>query len=323
VRVTITDLVKDVASPGVTTDAQLVNPWGVAFAPTGAIWIADNHTGLATVYAGSGATIPLVVTIPPPPGGAGPAAPTGQVFNATATDFLGDAFILSTEDGTIVGWQAGTSAALRADHSASGAVYKGFDILDTGAGRVICAANFSKGTVDVFDATYHATTLPGGNFTDPSPMAGFAPFNVLVDGTTVYVAYAKQDDQMHDDMSGPGNGAINVFDNTGKFVRRLITGGVLNSPWAMALAPADYPTIGGSLLVGNFGDGRISAIDIATGSLRLQLDDKATGAPLGIPGLWALRFGHDQTGESHQQIFFTAGPVMESHGVLGRLDLAP
>ena len=185
---------------------------------------------------------------------------------------------------------------------------------------MIVAANFSNGTVDVFDASYHAITLPGG-FVDPSPIAGFAPFNVLVAGNSVYVAYAKQDSAMHDDASGPGNGAVDIFDANGTFVRRLITGGALDSPWGLAIAPADYPVIGGDLLVGNFGDGRINAVDTTSGVLRAQLEDEQ-GSPLGIPGLWALRFGDDQAGESHEQIFFSAGPEGELGGVLGRLDVA-
>jgi uncharacterized protein (TIGR03118 family) len=141
------------------------------------------------------------------------------VLNATPADFLGDTFIVSTEDGMIAGRQTGVTA-LRVDNSANGAAYKGLDILDTGVGHVICAANFSQGTVDVFDASYHAITLSGG-FVDPSPIAGFAPFNVFVDGGSVYVTYAKQDAEIDDDVSGPGDFAVDVFDTTGAFVTRL------------------------------------------------------------------------------------------------------
>jgi uncharacterized protein (TIGR03118 family) len=319
-QVQLTNLVENAASSGVTADTNLIDPWGLALSSTGALWVADNHTGLATVYNGDGETIPLTVTIPAPSGGTAVAAPTGQVFNSLSTDFMGDMFILATENGTIAGWQTGTTATLRAD-SASGAVYKGLDILDTGAGRVIVTADFSSGTVDVFDTSYRAIALSGGSFVDPDPIAGFAPFNILVVGDSVYVAYAKQDTAMQNDVSGPGNGAIDVFDNTGNFVRRLITGGALDSPWGLAIAPSDYPVIGGDLLVGNFGDGRISAIDTMSGALQTQLEDDQ-GNPLTIPGLWALRFGDDQVGESHLQIFFSAGPEGQLGGVLGRLDTA-
>src|ERR1700737_1851491 len=42
--------------PGVAdrTDANLVNPWGLAVGPTGIFWVADNHTGVSTLYAPNG-----------------------------------------------------------------------------------------------------------------------------------------------------------------------------------------------------------------------------------------------------------------------------
>ncbi len=320
--VTKTPLVSDVAAPGVTVDPNLVNAWGLAFSPAGPIWVADNHTGVATVYNADGTIVPLVVRLPVPAGDTNPAAPTGQQFNSVATDFLGDKFVLSSEDGTIIGWQTGTTGVLRVDKSADGAVYKGFDFVDTGAGRVIVAANFAKNTIDVFDANYMPVRLPEGKYKDPSPLAGFAPFNVMAAGDNVYVSYAKQNAAKHDDVAGLGNGAINVFDKTGTFVRRLITGGALNSPWGMAIVPSDYPRIAGTLLVGNFGDGRIGAYNLTTGALVAPLVDNR-GAEIVIDGLWALRFGLDVAGMSHLQTFYTAGPVMETHGVLGRLDAVP
>jgi len=323
VKMTKTKLVGDEAG-GANTDPNLVNAWGIAFAPTGAIWVAANHTGKATVYSAAGVPAALVVSIPVPAGVTDDPAPTGQVFNGTAADFMGDKFILSTENGTVVGWQTGTTAAIRVDRSAAGANYKGLDILDAGVdGRVILGANFSLGTVSVWNKAYAPITLDGGAFVDPSLPAGYAPFNVMVSGTNVYVAYAMQDAEKHDDVSGPGIGAISVFDNTGKFVRRLVTGGDLNSPWAMAIAPADFPqAASGDLIVGNFGDGAIHAYDPTTGEKRANIVD-ATGAPLQIPFLWALTFGKDAPNESHLSLFYTAGPAGETHGALGRLDLAP
>jgi uncharacterized protein (TIGR03118 family) len=324
VKVKRTDLVVDQADSGLAgaiVDPNLVNPWGLAIGPTGVAWISDNHSSNATLYSATGAVQALVVAVPGP-GGVGMGAPTGQVFNATAADFSGDKFIIATEDGTIAGWQAGATAVIRADKSATSAVYKGFDILNTGTARIIVAANFNAGTVDVFDATYASITLAGG-FTDPSPMVGFAPFNVLASGTNVLVAYAKQDADKMDDVAGVGNGYINVFDKTGTFVRRLVTGGSLNSPWAMAMVPNGFSTIGGDLMVGNFGDGRINVFDATTGASIGRLTDATGTTALQIEGLWALTFGADLPGEAHTQIFFTAGPGAESHGIFGRIDLAP
>jgi uncharacterized protein (TIGR03118 family) len=316
-RVTRADLVVDMG--GANADPKLVNPWGLAFNPAGPIWVADNHTGFATVYDATGAALPLVVTVPAPPGAAGPSAPTGQVFNASA-DFMGDHFILATEDGTVAGWQTGSSAVLRADESAGGAVYKGLAMVSAGGANELLLANFFAGTVDVFDATYvlHA---PSGAFADPTLPAGLAPFNIAAIDDLVYVAYAKQDAAKHDDQQAPGNGAVNVFDTSGKLVRRLVTGGALNSPWALVRAPNGYGALAGALLVGNFGNGSVIAVDIDTGAVRATLAD-AKGTPLVIDGLWGLAFQPAAAG-AVPALFFAAGPMGETHGALGRLELAP
>jgi hypothetical protein len=65
---------------------------------------------------------------------------------------------------------------------------------------------------------------------------------------------------------GAGLGVVNLFDADGNFVRRLVSpGGKLNAPWGLALAPADFGTLSGALLVGNFGDGKIHGYDTTTG----------------------------------------------------------
>src|ERR1700692_251977 len=46
-------------------DPNLVNGWGLAYLPGSPFWVADNFTGVSTLYTGQGATVPLVVTIPP------------------------------------------------------------------------------------------------------------------------------------------------------------------------------------------------------------------------------------------------------------------
>src|SRR2546425_12283482 len=71
------NLVSDVPGLADHTDPNLLNPWGIAFSATSPFWISDNHSGLSTLYNGSGAPLSLVVTIPPPSGGTPPGAPTG------------------------------------------------------------------------------------------------------------------------------------------------------------------------------------------------------------------------------------------------------
>src|SRR2546429_9902808 len=101
-----------------------------------------------------------------------------MVFNGSSTDFnVGGAgtsahFIFATEDGTIAGWNSGTSAVLKVDNSnfATGPVYKGLAIGNNGTGNFIYATDFSLGTVDVFDTNFSKVTLGTGGvgtFNDP------------------------------------------------------------------------------------------------------------------------------------------------------------
>src|SRR5256714_3926981 len=141
-----TNLVSDVPGLAPTIDPRLVNPWGLARSASSPWWVADNGTGMSTLYNGSGGIVPLVVTIPVPPGGTPPSSPTGVVFNG-GSDFFGDRFIFVTEDGVIAGWSSGTSAILRVNQSGS-AIYKGVALAQINGANFLYAANFFAGTVD-------------------------------------------------------------------------------------------------------------------------------------------------------------------------------
>jgi uncharacterized protein (TIGR03118 family) len=318
-------LVSDLPGQAEQTDPNLVNPWGIASSPTGPWWIADNHTGASSLYNGSGLPLPLVVAIPPPAGGTPPGAPTGIVFNDTAGFLSGSNlpahFIFATEDGTIVGWNSGTNAVVKADNSASGAVYKGLALSQSNGSNYLYAANFNAGRVDVFNASYNPVTLDG-SFADSTIPAGFAPFDIQAVGNQLFVTYAVQDALKHDDVSGPGNGFVNVFDTSGHLLKRFASNGALNSPWGIALAPTGFGGFGGALLVGNFGDGRINAFDPATGQFLGLLQDGA-GLPIAIQGLWGLKFGNGGQGGDTQTLYFTAGIAgdgkVEDHGLFGSL----
>jgi len=319
VVVTRTDLVADEAGAAAIRDQNLVNPWGIAVNPSGPIWVSDNGTGLATVYAADGTIAPLVVTIPVPAGAEGPSAPTGQVFNPT-TGFGGDLFIIATEDGTIAGWKSGTAARIRVDRSGDGAIYKGVALVGSGSSATLWAANFHDGTIDVWDANYDPVSTKNG-YTDPDLPKGYAPFNIAAIGDNVYVTYAKQDDNAEDDVKGDGFGYVSVFDQDGKFVKRLISQGPLNAPWGLAKAPDSFDSIGGMLLVGNFGNGWINVFDIDSGAQMAVLTDSKK-KPIAIEGLWGLVFippaDSDQSGPS--TLYYTAGPSDEEHGRFGKLE---
>jgi len=319
------NLVSDIAGMAEKTDTNLVNPWGIATSASSPFWVSDNHAGVSTLYDGNGIASSLVVTIPPPSGGTPPAAPTGVVFNSS-TNFqispgLASHFIFATEDGTIVGWNSGSAGVVKVDNSPSSAIYKGLGIGTSGGSNYLYAANFFAGTIDVFDQNYAPATLPG-SFLDPTIPTGFAPFNVQNIGGQLYVTYAKQDADKHDDVPGGGNGYVNIFDTSGSLVRRLISNGALNSPWGLALAPTNFGPFSGALLVGNFGNGKINAFDPATGNLLGTLQDPA-GNPITIQGLWGLLFGNGGGGGDTRTLYFSAGipgtNSIEDHGLLGSI----
>jgi uncharacterized protein (TIGR03118 family) len=323
VRVDQTNLVSDISGLAKFTDPDLVNAWGISFGPTSPFWVSDNGRGLATLYSVPSSGAPsvskgsLIVTIPPTVGSPPPSAPTGQVFNGGA-GFGGAVFLFDSEDGVISGWSGGTSAVVHKDFG-SAAVYKGLAISDPGmSDAVLYATNFRAGTIEAYDPSFAAPTSVTGNFTDPNLPKGYAPFNDKVINGELYVTYAKQDAEKHDDEAGAGNGFVDIFNLDGTLKERLISRGALDSPWGLEIAPASFGSFAGDLLVGNFGNGMINAYDLTTGAFVGTLDG-TDGSPLVIDGLWGLTIGNGSAGGSLDTLFFTAGPNGESDGLFGSL----
>jgi len=316
-----TDLVSNIPGRAQHLDLSLVNPWGISASATSPMWVSDNGAGVTTLYRGDGVKVPLTVVIPP--AGASASAtgtPTGTIFNGNGGAFRGDRFIFATEDGALFGWQPayGTTTVIGRDNSSSGAVYKGLAI-DSSANPHLYAANFHAGTVDVFDSGYSQVTLAGA-FTDPKIPANYAPFNVQNLGGVLYVTYAMQNAERHDDVAGRGHGFVDAFDLNGNLLARLVSHGRLDSPWGLAIAPASFGELAGDLLVGNFGDGHINAYTLEKGNFRAELLDVATGDPITIDGLWALRIGNGgggTNGGDPNAIYFTAGINGEHDGLFG------
>jgi uncharacterized protein (TIGR03118 family) len=320
---TVHALVSDNASvPAPVTDTSLVNGWGLSAGPTTPWWTSNNGTNTSTLYNGSGSKQALTVAV------AG--APTGTVFNGNAADFVvssggksGTArFLFSTEGGTILGWSPavnGTAAVTAADRSSGGAIYKG---LATIADRLY-ATDFHNGRVDVFNSTFGLMTLSGG-FTDPKIPKGYAPFGIQALAGNVFVTYAKQDAARKDDVAAPGQGYVDEYTPDGQLVARVVNSGKKNAPlnaaWGLALAPAGFSVFAGYLLVGNFGNGRISAYQqrgatwVYKGQLRL-----ANGTPIAVDGLWAIAFGNGAAAGPTGTLYFLAGPSGEQHGLFGSI----
>jgi uncharacterized protein (TIGR03118 family) len=314
----VNPLVSDEPGVAPVTDPDLVNPWGLTSSATSPWWVSDNGTDKSTLYRGSdGAKQALVVSVA---GG-----PTGTVFNTTGGFALptgGRAlFLFDSEDGIVRAWNPaqGTTATVVADRSNVGAIYKGLAIADTANGPRLYAADFHNARIDVFDGSFALQQNSG--FVDPSLPQGFAPFNVQVLGGRVFVAYAKQDADAEDEVAGQGRGRVDVYDLAGNLLGGISGHGQLNAPWGLAIAPASFGSFAGDLLVGNFGDGQINAFR-EVGPGQFVHDGELRGSdnkPLAIDGLWALQVSQGGNNGTAGQLFFTAGPDDETHGLFGTI----
>ena len=310
------------ATPAASTDSSLVNAWGLSAGPTTPWWASNNGTNSSTLYSGTGAKSALTVAV------AG--APTGTVFNGNAAAFVvnqngksGAArFLFATEAGTILGWTPavnGTVAVVGADRSSGGAIYKGLAI----ANDQLYATDFHNGRVDVFDSSFNLVSKPGA-FIDSKVPKGFVPFGIQALAGNIIVTYAKQDAGAKDDVAVPGQAYVDEYTPDGQLVARVVNSGKknapLNAPWGLALAPADFSVFAGDLLVGNFGNGRISAYTqrgskwVFKGQLR-----HADGSPITIDGLWGIAFGNGSAAGPTNTLYFLAGPSGEQHGLYGSI----
>ena len=166
-------------------------------------------------------------------------------------------------------------------------------------GTFLYAADFRNGKIDVLNSAFAKTTIPGGPsqpFVDPNLPKGYAPYNVQVLNGKLYVLYAKVDPATGKASPGPNQGFGNVFNFDGSpglpnGNMRLISGINLNAPWGAAIAPSSFGPFGGTLLIGNNGDGTIDVFDPTTGAFLGMLLDPM-GNPITNSGLWALRVGN-------------------------------
>jgi uncharacterized protein (TIGR03118 family) len=317
---TVTNLVSDEAGVAPHTDAHLVNGWGISEGPTTPWWVSNAGTGTATLYDGLGTPQALVVNVP---GG-----PTGQVYNpgsgfpvSNGTTDVPARFIFATLSGTIQGWPtpppAATAATVKADLSASHAVFTGLAISPSGS--TLYAADFANGMVDTWDSTWKPTTTPGA-FSDPSLPKGYAPFGIQVLNGEVFVTYAKQPPTPGPELHGPGLGIVDEYTLAGALVHRVGSFGDLNAPWGLAWAPSGgFGRGSAALLVGNFGDGHITSF--RQGPFGLWYDaGQLTGTdhrPLAIDGLWGMGFGNGSANQPTTSLFFAAGPDGGQHGLFG------
>ncbi len=364
-----TNLVSNTSGVAPVTDPQLINPWGISRGSGSPWWISDNATGFSTLYNGAGTKQSLIVTIPasdPNNKNTPTGTPTGTIANSSQTDFLlapgkPAAFLFSTIDGTIAGWNPTVAVAQGAAppstqavtvvKTSDGSSYTGLTSAFIEGKRFLYAANFTKGRVDVYDNAFHLVNLrkqhfdedsadhdngrsAENSFVDENLPRNYVPFNVQAIGNDIVVTYALHEEGSRFETDGPGLGFVDIYSSTGRLLQRLEHGDWLNAPWGVVLAPLDFGRFSHDLLIGQFaggGDtqssGFIAAYDLATGKFDGLLQD-ASGKPLAINGIWALSPGNVSPGNSDvaaapaAQVYFTAGPNHGSGGLFGYLAAA-
>ncbi|HZV44559.1 MAG TPA: TIGR03118 family protein [Saprospiraceae bacterium] len=297
----VTNLVADVAGyDAAIIDSNLVNAWGIALSPTGVFWISAEGTHLSTIYNDEGMALRAPVTMD--------GAPTGQVFNFSTGYIVGTGparFIFVTEDGKITAWRTGNTAPTIIDDSDEGASYTGAELAMNGGEALLYVANVAGGEIEVYDGEWNE--LEDFGFEDPSLPDGASPFNIQLVNGQLYVTYVM-----------PDGGLVNVFNTNGDFVRRFATGGTLDAPWGITNVPPEFG-LGQAIIVGNFGDGRINVYN-KNGNFKGQLADEE-GDPIVIDGLWDLVFKPGAfDGTSEVDLYFTAGPDNETHGIFGEIE---
>jgi uncharacterized protein (TIGR03118 family) len=295
----LSELVSNQTGKAKHTDPLLANPWGLAYAPSAPFWISDEASGYSTLYDGKGNVQSLKVIVPPS-SGTGPGSPTGIVFNGS-TEFKimnwTSLFLFATLDGTISGWSTFEPSTALIGVRATGAVYTGLAITSKTSGNMLYAADAANNKVDVYNGTFSLVT----SFTDPTIPAGFAPFGIQDIGGKLYVTYASQ--------TGGSGGYVDIFGEDGTFVKRFASGRPLNQPWGVAVAPSNFGTLSGTLLVSNnTSAGTINGFNLTTGKFVSAIKNSA-GKAITINGLWGIEFGGGTTSNgATNQLFFTAGP---------------
>ena len=320
------NLVADTDGVADNTDTNLVGSWGISASPTSRIWVSNAASGTATEYNTLGVGV-TAATIPPSKNSKLPAGlPSGTVWsgysagNFEVTPGKPANFMFGSLDGTITANNGG--AVIVVDNGANGAVYTGLGLGVSKAGPTLYVANFGAGTIEAFDNNFKPVTLAGG-FVDRDLPQGFAPTNIQRFGTRLYVTYGMPDGN-GGFVLGRGAGLINVFDVNGNLLQRLVPSNAsLNMPWGLAVAGPNFGVFSYALIVGNLGDGTISAFDPVTGDYLGTMQD-GKGNNVSIDGLWGLYFGSqgsngNTNGGDATTLYFAAAPGGGAHGLFGTL----
>jgi uncharacterized protein (TIGR03118 family) len=322
-----TNLTSDIPGLAANLDPSLKNPWGMSFTAASPFWVSNQGSNNSQLLNGAG--VPQTLTVSTPP------APTGQVAANVAGNFLlppgtgsnpaPALFIFDTLSGAIAGWNAAqgnpVGVAATVFQATDGAAFTGLAIGNNAGNNLLYAADFANGRIDVFNGSFAPTTVTGG-FADATLPAGYVPYNIQNIAGKLYVEYAKVDPITHRAATTPNTGVVDVYDLNGNLLQRLATETHLNSPWGVTQAPAGFGDFAGDILVGNFGDGTISAFDPVSLLFEGTLSGQ-NGGPLVNSGLWAINFRAPGSGFDSNTLFFNAGLNGEVNGLFGDIQVVP
>jgi uncharacterized protein (TIGR03118 family) len=316
------NLVSDIPGLANKTDPNLLDPWGVSFSTTSPFWVSNQASGTSTLYDGAGNKIPLTVTTRNL--GDAPSSinngPTGQVFNiGGSTNFLvggtgtGANFIFANLDGSISAWNGGAGTTAEIEASTAGASYTGLAIATVSGSTFIYAADQNGSGIHIFNSSWQDIGVFGS---DPNLPSGYTPFNVQTIGSVLYVTYGNQS------STSAGNGVVDEFDTKGNFIKRVATGGALNLPWAVTIAPSGFGAYSNDLLIGNNGNGEILAYNPITDAYLGTLDG-TNGQPIIDDNLWALETRTGGSNVNLDALYFAAGINNGADGLFGEIVLTP
>lgn len=332
----LTNLVSNQPKIAQYQDINLVNPWGlICDNSDNSIWVANNASSTITHYNRHGKNIPpATITFASTSDTPVAIKPTGIIINKTQgfvvakPPLIGPIFragsylLIATQNGIIYGYNplVDTNIAYPClDFTLETASFTGLAQFNT----FLYVADFLNNTIRSFSVVFGEIQIPtlqfpeiafiDGDISDPIP-SNYSPYNIAVIHNRVYVAYAQQSSaDKSKDQPGLGNGFISVFNIDGRFVKRLVSRGHLNSPWGMVVAPKHFGIFKDQLLVGNHGDGIINVYNFDGKHLGTLRDKK--GHKIRLDGLWGLDF----LGRIEEEIFTTAGPIMGTNGLLSKI----
>ena len=315
-------------------DSTLVDTWGLAMGPNG-VTVDTNVTGYVVRIRSSGASYGAHAILPAETSNAGRGAGSGMLYNPTDTwDIPGTdtpaTYIIGTEGGNLDGWNPSTSVRTISTCYSSGntAQYEdvalGVATVNGHAHNYLYATDFSDKSVDVFNSSFAPTSVTG-TFTDPDIPSNFSPYGLCVDGSNIFVTYCQLETSGVEDHPGKGLGILDEFSTAGVFEKRIISvGGALDDAFGMAVAPANFGSFSNELLIGDFGDGLITGVNLTTDAVTAQMKG-SNGKVFSVDGdfgLWSLAFGNGKGGTNPDALYFAGPTDNEAGGLVGYITVS-